>query len=162
MSGVFVTLIYALLDTATGDLEFCNAGHHAPLIVEADGAVRSLAGATDVACAIVGEWKFTTHRTRLAPGETVVFYTDGVTEAMNAAHELFSHDRLTAELRRAASRAPAEITRGIVEAVRHFAGGREQNDDIGVLALRWLGREESVEPSFVAVVGEGLIATPRG
>jgi sigma-B regulation protein RsbU (phosphoserine phosphatase) len=142
VSGVFVTLVYALLDTATGELEFCNAGHHAPLIVKPGGTVRSLDGGKDVACAIVGDWKFSTQRVWLAPGDTVVFYTDGVTEAMDGKNQLFSAERLEAELSRFADSTPVEVANGIVNAVRKFAGGREQNDDIGVLVLRWVGRVE--------------------
>lgn len=152
VSGVFVTLVYALLDTATGELEFCNAGHHTPLIVKAGGAVRSLESGKDVACAIVGEWKFSTQRVWLTPGDTVVFYTDGVTEAMNGKNQLFTAERLEAELTRSAACTPFEIAQGIVEAVRQFAGGREQNDDIGVLVLRWVGRLETAEAGTLPAV----------
>jgi sigma-B regulation protein RsbU (phosphoserine phosphatase) len=138
-AGVFVTLIYALLDTVTGELEFCSAGHPPPLVVSVSGNVRGLERASGPACAILPDFTFSTTRTRLAPGETVVFFTDGVTEAMNANKAFFSQERLEAELRRIGGRAAAKFTADIIDSVRQFADSHEQFDDITLVALRWLG-----------------------
>ena len=106
--------------------------------------------------------KFTTQRTRLAPGDTVVLFTDGVTEAMSATNGLFTLERLETELRRENRRPAAGVTRGIIEAVRRFAAGREQNDDLTVLAVRWLERTVApVAPSPTTAVPAGHGKCPR-
>ncbi len=138
-AGVFVTLVYALLDTATGELEFVSAGHPSPLVVGESGEVRGLEIASGPACAIIRDFAFTSRSARLLPGETLVLFTDGVTEAMSAEKGLFSQNRLESVLARGGKGSTADVTAGIIDAVREFAAGREQNDDITLIAVRWLG-----------------------
>jgi len=76
---------------------------------------------------------------RLEPGESLFLYTDGVTEAMNAADELFGDDRLRGELETLAGRCPDDVSAAIMEQVKVFAGGAPQSDDITVMAVRYKG-----------------------
>jgi phosphoserine phosphatase RsbU/P len=138
-AGVFVTLVYALLDVVTGELEFCSAGHPAPLVASSSGKVRALDRASGPACAILRDFTFAPQTTRLEAGDTVVFFTDGVTDAKNRAELFFSQDRLEAELSRDAKRPAAQLTSDIIDAVQRFADNREQFDDITLVALTWHG-----------------------
>jgi sigma-B regulation protein RsbU (phosphoserine phosphatase) len=76
---------------------------------------------------------------RLAPGDLLLVFTDGVTEAINDRNELYSDARLEASFAAIAGRPAARIVETIVEGVNAFAGGQPQEDDITVLALRYLG-----------------------
>lgn len=138
-AGVFVTLIYALLDVVTGEFEFCSAGHPAPLVASPSGKVRALERASGPACAILRDFTFTSHTARLEPGDTVVLFTDGVIDAKNASELFFSQERLEAELSRGGKRAAAKLTSDIIDAVQSFADSREQFDDITLVALTWHG-----------------------
>lgn len=138
-AGIFVTLIYAVLDTVTGDLEYTSAGHQSPLLLSPEGTLRTLGLAAGPACAILRDFVFTTNHVQLSPAETVVFYTDGITEAMNGKNELYSQERLEAELRDSAGRTAEFFGERVLNSVRHFAGTREQSDDITLVTLRWMG-----------------------
>jgi sigma-B regulation protein RsbU (phosphoserine phosphatase) len=80
---------------------------------------------------------------QLAPGDTLFFYTDGVTEALDRSNTFYATARLECVLRDVASLGVEKITRGVVRDVRTFCGEREQSDDISVMALRWLGPSTS-------------------
>ena len=80
----------------------------------------------------------TRHTLQLAPGNLLLFYTDGVTEAFNSANELFGEDRLLEELSRRPGQTAAQSVAGVLEAVRRHAGENPQSDDIAMLALRRL------------------------
>ena len=80
---------------------------------------------------------FPANHVRLAPGEGIVAYTDGVSEAFDAAGELFGDERLTAALRPLAGEDASRVTVGVRDAVRGFVGGAQQSDDITILTLRY-------------------------
>jgi sigma-B regulation protein RsbU (phosphoserine phosphatase) len=77
---------------------------------------------------------------RLAPGQAVVLYTDGVSEARNTADELFEAERLAAALRPLRNEPAGAVTDGLLAAVRAFAGDAPQSDDITILTLRYFAR----------------------
>jgi sigma-B regulation protein RsbU (phosphoserine phosphatase) len=85
---------------------------------------------------IVPEPHFEQCRETLAPGDVVLFYTDGVTEAMNSQHELFGEDRLEAVLRQHHHRSAHEIIQAVLEAVGAFVEGESQSDDITMVVVR--------------------------
>ena len=135
-SEMFVTVFYALLDTRSGDLAYANAGHNPPYLVRG-GAVEALERTGDM---VLGAFDTATYRakhTRLAPGDRLVLYTDGVTEAMDPADALFGEERLYAYLRAADGVRPEPLIGGIVEAVQRFAGDQPQSDDLTVLAVEY-------------------------
>jgi len=135
-SEMFVTVFYALLDTRSGDLAYANGGHNPPYLVRG-GAVEALERTGDM---VLGAFDTATYRakhTRLAPGDRLVLYTDGVTEAMDPADALFGEERLCAYLRAADGVRPERLIGGIVEAVQRFAGDQPQSDDLTVLAVEY-------------------------
>jgi len=132
---MFVTLFFALLTPATGEVEYCNAGHNPPYRLKGG----DLAPIEDARGIILGVRASATHpagRLRLAPGETIYLFTDGVTEAIDAAAEQFSEERLEAVLRRSGGKPSAEIIDAVAAGLRGFVGGAEASDDITMLALR--------------------------
>jgi sigma-B regulation protein RsbU (phosphoserine phosphatase) len=137
---MFVTLFCGVLDLQTGELRYTNAGHLPPLLLRGAQGVSwmDLPKGT-----VLGIWEATDYETRtvrLEPMDTLLLYTDGVNEAMNARKELFGDDRLRAFADSQAGTAPKELVEGLFGSVHSFAGGEEQSDDITVLALQYHGR----------------------
>ena len=92
--GMFVTVLYAVYDPATRNLTYSSGGHNSPLLVHADGTSKLLPLTNGVALGIVSGIPYGENTVTLSPGDTVVLYTDGVTEAMNADEEEFGLDPL--------------------------------------------------------------------
>jgi sigma-B regulation protein RsbU (phosphoserine phosphatase) len=138
-AGMFVTLLMVILDTATGKIDYCNAGHLSPFLIDAKGQISPLDGGHSPALALANGLKFQSAGRHLAPGDTLFFFTDGVTEALNGAREFYTPQRLQIVLRDVAALPVHKMTRSVVQDVRTFAAEQEQADDISVLALRWIG-----------------------
>ncbi len=134
-SCMFVTLFYGLFDPATGLLRYVNGGHPPPLLVHADGREEYLPVLGGVAPGIVPGVAYPQGSVQLRPGDTLLLFSDGVTEAMNAAHEEFGSDRLAALFSGAPSATPTEAVERTVQATHAFAAGVEQSDDITCVAL---------------------------
>ena len=134
---MFVTGFFGMLDTRTGDLQFSSAGHEAPYLVNADG-LSPVTGAQGLVLGLNGDWAYETASIRLAPGDTLYLYTDGITEAFNPANEAFGRQRLEDALRHGAGDPLSRLVQGTVAAVRDFTGDAAQSDDITCLAVRLL------------------------
>jgi phosphoserine phosphatase RsbU/P len=132
---MFVSLFFAMIAPASGELEFCNAGHNTPYLLRRD-AIEAIEGGKGIILGVRSEAGYTTGRLSLAPGDGVYLFTDGVTEAANLQDDLFSEPRLEAVLRANPGAASADIVRSVAEAVRDFVGGAQQSDDITMLAIR--------------------------
>lgn len=130
---LFVTLFYAVLDVRTGVLDSVNAGHNPPLLRRADGHVEALPRGRNPVLAAFPGLAFEADRCTLAPGDGLLLYTDGVTEAQNAAGGLFGEAALVATL----ADAGAQPVQPIVAAVRRFEAGAAQADDITCVWLRY-------------------------
>lgn len=131
-------MLCAVLEVKTGALTFCNAGHPSPFLLSSAGAAP-LDTQKNVALGAMPGLSYQTATTRLAPGDGLFFYTDGVTEALDAHGHFYDSERLQTALRAIAALPVEKITPGVVTDVRTFCGEREQSDDISVMALRWLG-----------------------
>ncbi len=128
-SGMFVTLFYGVLNTATGDLLFANAGHNFPYLFSPDGNVRKI---SEKGGPMLGVFEGTYSRTlatRIRPGEGILLYTDGVTEAVDRSNEFFGDDRLEDYLSRQASGSAQALVDGLQETDKTFAKGKPQADD---------------------------------
>ena len=135
-SAMFVTVFYGILHTDTGELEFSNAGHNVPYVIH--GERLSLVGHPEgMALGIVDDARYRTSRIVLKAGETLVLYTDGVTEAMDAQGHLFAAPRLEETLQRLAHQRPFHLLTKLVEDVQAFSSGGVQADDITLLALQY-------------------------
>ena len=135
-SSMFVTLFVGILNLQTGELRFSNAGHNPPLILAANGECRFLALPDGLVLGVMADAEYRDDTVRLEPGDMIVTYTDGVTEAMNPAHVLYSEARLRKTLAALAGRGVEDTVSEIVASVKVHAAGAPQSDDITVLAVR--------------------------
>lgn len=136
---MFVTLLYCVLDTRTGELDYCNAGHCHPWAFGAGGGIRRVSGGGGMLAGLYENATYEGAVLRLAPGDGLLLYTDGVTEAFNTAGEMFEERRLRASLDANAPKPAEEIIRSLIREVKAFAGTAPQSDDITALAIRYLG-----------------------
>jgi adenylate cyclase len=136
---MFVTVFAGILDLTSGVLVYVNAGHDSPFVLRAGLKPETLPLAGGPPLGTVDDFQYSIEQRQLAPGETVLAFTDGVTEAQDTAHALYSGARLE----RLLAAAPATDAKAVVDFVRddvhRFAAGAEQADDITLLAVRWLG-----------------------
>jgi phosphoserine phosphatase RsbU/P len=139
-AGMFVTVVCGSLDTTTGDLVFACGGHEAPVHMTADGT-SSLEVAGGPLLGLMDEAEFPVNALRMAPGEAVVVFTDGVSEAANTTGGMYGTERLVALLSRAAADSSSAVTESVLRAVREFAGEAPQSDDITIMTLRYLARQ---------------------
>jgi serine phosphatase RsbU (regulator of sigma subunit) len=136
---MFMTTFYGILDLKTGNLTFGNAGHLPPYLIESPRGARALAAEAGVPLGVVDEYPFEPVQLKLAPGDAIVLYTDGVTEAADADTNLFGEQRLEAVLAAHVGESCDSIVGAVFEAVQRFAGDAPQADDIAVLAVRYKG-----------------------
>jgi phosphoserine phosphatase RsbU/P len=136
---MFVTLLCGALDLRTGQVQYANAGHLPPVRLSPGRPAAWVELPQGTVLGITEAPAYTTRTLRLEPMDTLLLYTDGVTEAMNPTRRLFGEDRLLAFAQTQDAAAPKELVEGLCAAVRDFAGGEEQSDDITVLALRYRG-----------------------
>ena len=134
-AGMFLTVFHAMLEPQSGELQYVNAGHTPPLVVRPDGTSTVLPGTGGVPLGAVSGFSYGQAAVTLAPGETAVLYTDGVTEARNPAGEKFGVGRLREALAERAPVDPPAVSAAIFEGVRRFTGDAPQHDDIACLVL---------------------------
>jgi serine phosphatase RsbU (regulator of sigma subunit) len=136
---LFVTAFAAVLDVRTGQLQYCCAGHEAPFVFAPGSGelLRLEAGGGPALCVLDG-FAYVAAEHRLDRGGTLCLFTDGVSEATNAAGEFYGRDRLraTIERERGATSAVA-LGQAIISDVAQFVGGAEAADDLTLLVLRW-------------------------
>ena len=138
---MFVTALYAVYEPETGEFTYASGGHDAPLLVRADGSSELLPLTGGIALGIIPELEYGQNTVKLNPGETIVLYTDGITEAMNNEGEQFGVERMREVFANSVPKTSDEATRTIFDAVNEFADGAAQSDDITCLTLR---RSEAV------------------
>ena len=133
-SNMFATVFFGLLDPVDGTLLYINAGHEAPFLIS-EGRLKQRLDPTGPALGMLPDREFKLERTTLNLGDTLVLYTDGVTDARNAKDELFSEERLIATAVKSSRSAHAHLENIVAEVDAHTAG-REQYDDITLLAVQ--------------------------
>ena len=133
--GMFVTLLYAVYDPSSRELTYANGGHNSPLVVHPDGTSALVPLTDGIALGIAPDLSYKQNTVTLSPGDSVIFYTDGVTEAMNSEGEEFGLDPLSEFFRTNPPENPEETTAAVFDAVNVFAGEMAQSDDITCLVL---------------------------
>jgi phosphoserine phosphatase RsbU/P len=131
----FVTLFYAELDPASGALSFLNAGHNPPLIVHSAGTVEQLASG-GLPLGIKPDAEYREGRTQLQPGDVLVIYSDGVTEAVSPSGEEFGATRLYEVVARNVNASAAGIRDRIESSLTKFAQGTSAADDITLVIVK--------------------------
>ena len=135
-SAMFVTVLYAVYDPPTGRLSYANGGHNLPVIFHADGSSTVLPYTQGLALAVLSGFDFEEGEITLAPGDTLVLYTDGVTEAMDIEKEEFGMERLRAVFAGGQPESAKTANEAVFAAVREFVGDAPQSDDITCLTLK--------------------------
>jgi serine phosphatase RsbU (regulator of sigma subunit) len=136
----FVTAIVGALDLATGLLTLVDAGHNPIVLISPSGALSSPALDKHMAFGIVDNLTYREASIQLERETTMVLYTDGATDARNAAGEQFGIERLDRAFKDAARKMPDEIVSHIAKAVERFEAGAPPEDDLTLLVLRYRGR----------------------
>jgi len=134
---LFVTVFYCIFDALTGMLRYANGGHNPPYLRHADGSVESLSGVGGLVLGAMREMEYPDHAVQLRPGDRLVLYTDGVTEAFNVANEAYGEQRLMAEIQGHPVGTAVSLVDGICHGVEEFAAGAPQSDDITLVVLDW-------------------------
>jgi serine phosphatase RsbU (regulator of sigma subunit) len=138
---VFVTAIVGRLDLSTGDVTLVSAGHPVPLLLAGGKRARPVDDLENgIALGVVEDATYRETHRRLSPGDVLLLYSDGVTEAVDGRGALFGDARLQANISDHADLPAAEIVSRLVGAVNNYASGVPQEDDITVLALRYRHR----------------------
>ena len=135
-ADLFLTAFYGVLDTHTGRLVYANAGHNRPLWLHAATGEFEELVAHGIVLGAFPEIELEECEIEVAPGDLLVFYTDGVTEAMDADHQLFETERLQAAVAAKPHASTQEILEAVVDAVRAFTGDAPQSDDMTLVAVK--------------------------
>ena len=131
----FITVFFCILNGENGELTFCNAGHNPPLIVRANGDHEQLEGGGPV-IGILPSIEYQEYRNSLDVGDTLVIYSDGVTEAADASDDEFETDRLAEAVRRSRHLPAARDRRNDQTGRRHACRRSPQSDDITIMVAR--------------------------
>lgn len=134
--GMFVTVWLCVLDVRTGELAYACGGHNPPLYLDADGGIEWIRERSGMVLGAFDTMRYRQFDRTMAPGDTLVLYTDGVTEAMDGSGECLGEERLVGMLRGRAGMEPTAVVDAVFDGVRAFAAGAAQADDITVLAVR--------------------------
>jgi serine phosphatase RsbU (regulator of sigma subunit) len=133
--GLYITLLYGILDPQQGEFIYCSAGHHPALLLRAqDGSMEKLER-SGMPLGVLEEanWKRVT--IGIQPGDVMVLYTDGITDAQNTAEEFYGLDRLQEALSRQRGKTALEIRNALREDVRNWVGQAAQFDDITLMVV---------------------------
>jgi sigma-B regulation protein RsbU (phosphoserine phosphatase) len=144
-SGMFVTVICARYDPATRIVTIANSGHCRPVLLRAGKAAAWAMQEMGTALGFEPGLEFPSVELQLQEGDTLVLYTDGVTEAFDAGANCYGGERLLADLDMFGGRTAQEVSAGLLQRVRAFAGGAPQSDDIAILVLRLVSVARTVQ-----------------
>jgi phosphoserine phosphatase RsbU/P len=134
-SDQFVTVLLGILDCASGKFDFARAGHEVPILLDAAGAVRTLAHTTGQAIGIFEQLLLDENSISLPPGDTLLVFTDGLTDCRNPQGESFGYERLQAALAGLAGRGGQQVCDSLRETLALYQSGSSQDDDITLVAI---------------------------
>ncbi len=136
--NMFVTVFYGVLDTRNGSFEYSNGGHNAPFLISSDGNITQLDNIGGLLLGAMKDSEYESNIITLKPGDYLVLYTDGVTEAFNKDDEEYEDERLINSLRNAGKENAGKLVERVIADVQKFSEGVEQSDDITCLVLKYL------------------------
>lgn len=159
VSSMFVTIFICILNIKSGKLIYTNAGHNPAYIKRTDGKLERLDTLHGPVIGAVDGLEYKENKLNLFCGDSILLYTDGVTEAMDVAKTLFSEDRLVEFLSSYPTESVENLVESLVKEVKKFEGEADQADDITVMAFKYLGkpRDEKSE-IFDITIKNGLPA----
>jgi sigma-B regulation protein RsbU (phosphoserine phosphatase) len=137
---MFVTAFYGILDLSTGRFQFVNAGHNPPVLIRHNGKPQYFPRSPSVVLAVMEGAEFPSEELFVQPGDLLVFYTDGITEATDPEGALYGDDRLLQTLEKAdASIEVTQVTDLLLRDIRLFERGSPQADDITCVVVNYQG-----------------------
>ncbi|MBN1480632.1 response regulator [candidate division KSB1 bacterium] len=134
VASMFVTVFYGILDISTGEIVYCNGGHLPPYKISKDGKANAIEITGNLVLGVFANASYQTKTIQLAPGDGLLLYTDGITEAMGPHNEEYGEERLNHSLQ-VPIKSAKETTQTLIDSVKNFSGGRAQSDDMTVLTL---------------------------
>lgn len=135
VEGRFVTYLLAVIDLNTNEMTLLNAGHMSPMILQPGGTIEEFdEESIGLPIGVMEDYPYEVVRRVIEPGETIVFFTDGVDEAMNPDGDLYTLERMREFIANSSSKAD-ELGRALLTDVRAHANGRPQNDDITIMTF---------------------------
>jgi serine phosphatase RsbU (regulator of sigma subunit) len=129
-------MLIGALDLATGEARLINAGHENPFVLRGDARLEDVAMEGGPPFCIT-DYPWPVESLSLAPGDTLVLLTDGVTEAQDEAERIYGRERLAETLRGGGT--AKELIARVLGSVREFEGGTEASDDLTLMAIRYVG-----------------------
>jgi sigma-B regulation protein RsbU (phosphoserine phosphatase) len=132
---MFVTVFYGIYQLSTGEIKYCNAGHNSPYVIKKDGTVTVVKSDNNLMVGVMEDIHFSEAQLQLQPGDSLVLYTDGVTEAFDETDQAYGDDRLEAFLKTQAGNDSRGIIDHVLEDVHNFVKDAPQSDDITMLTL---------------------------
>jgi serine phosphatase RsbU (regulator of sigma subunit) len=138
-ANMFCSLFIAILDIKSGTLVYTNAGHNPPFLMNYDGSLEVMKGKHGPVIGAYGEIVYQDEKIQMRPGDTIIVYTDGVTEAIGQNGDWYTVDRLSAFLKGYSLASPATIVTAVAEDVKKFKGAAQQADDITMICLQYKG-----------------------
>lgn len=135
----FVTAFYGVLDTRNGTVRYCNGGHNLPYIIREDGTVEEIENTNGLLLGKIEPIEFETKEFTLKPGEKIMMFTDGVTEATAQNGDMYEEPRLEAFLKKHSEDSLEKLVRSLIVDVLKFMGKADQSDDITVLSVGYNG-----------------------
>ena len=138
VNNMFVIVFYGIYNIRTGEVAYSNAGHNPPYLMKADGTVEELPLSKDIVAGAIDDYEFTEDTLQLEKGDTLLLFTDGVTEAIDKDEKDYGDERLRKLLGQCSKLSCQEIVDKVKADVKAFVGEAEQSDDITLLALKRL------------------------
>ncbi len=133
---MFVTVFYGIYNMKTGEIDYTNAGHNPPYLLKHDNIVEPLQTSTNCMVGVFDDFEYKSDTLVLEPGDALITYTDGVTEAFNNEKQMFKESGLEDTLRSVPGAGSQEIVESIKEDLTDFVDGAPQSDDITILTLK--------------------------
>ena len=137
-SCMFVTAFYGILNVESGKVVCANAGHNPPFILRQAQSVEEVARNEGIALGAIEDPVYATHQLELNKGDTLILYTDGITEAMNLKQELYTEKRFVDSLKHSKADNLEELSQKILKDLNEFIGGAASADDITFLCIKQL------------------------
>ena len=135
-AGMFVTVLYSIYDPRSGRLTYACGGENPPLVIHKDGSSEELPTTQGIVLGVAPGYEYMENIVELEEGDTVIFVTDGVTEAMNEAEEPMTIQLVRDHFAQSPPGDPESTVEAVLQVIRDFAGSAPQHDDITCLALR--------------------------
>ena len=138
-ANIFATLFIGVLDIPTGHLRYCNAGHEIPIMYHLQWSPKHqlIEAKPNLPIGIFHDFNYEMQKMVMEPGSTLFLYTDGLTEARNAEHQLFGRERVLKMMADISTAAPTQMINAVIAQVEHYTKDAEQSDDLTLLAIHF-------------------------